>query len=95
MFAFALAGCQWLILLFPIWQHCGENAGQSPFLWEKAPGLTARRETAGFTFYQNPRRLTDSPQAHTYTWAATHLHTLINQYAGYLTIGVIVTYYLH
>jgi len=56
VFAFALAGSQWLILLFPIWQHCGENAGQSPPLWEKPPGLAAGRETVGFTFYQNPHR---------------------------------------
>lgn len=95
MFAFALAGCQWLILLFPIWQHCGENAGQSPPPWEKPPGLAAGRETVGFTFYQNPRWLPDSPQAHTYAQAASHLRTFTDKNTGYLTSCMIAAYYLH
>lgn len=78
MFAFALAGSQWLILLFPIWQHCGENAGQLPPPLEKPPGLAAGGELLVSLFIKTPRgEKTACRHAHAHMHTKTHV--ILNQ----------------
>ena len=89
VFALALGGGKWLILLFPIWQHCGENGGQWP-LPGRTPQLPLLEEKLLVSlFIETPRGKQTAcrhthKQTHTHTdpvfqrWTHMHTHTIIH-----------------